>query len=103
MRFRALTLVIAIITPTTTSLALARDTVVLKDGTRIVGDVKKIEGGWRITTPDGKTIDVTTANVKTIEVGNSAQKGTPEAAMSALLSLRRSTENLPDIKQIIDR
>lgn len=83
---------------------LARaDTVVLKDGTRIEGDVKKIDGGWRVTTADGKTIELAAEKVKGIEVGKGGQKGSPEQAMSNLQSLRRSAENVGDVNEVIAR
>ena len=77
------------------------DVVVLNDGTRIEGDVKKAPGGWVVITPDGKSVEIAADKVKSIEVGSS--KGSPDVAMSNLLSLRRSVENLSDINQIIDR
>jgi tetratricopeptide (TPR) repeat protein len=87
------------------SLALA-DIVTLKDGTRLEGDVKKTDGGWTVTTRDGKVITVTAAQVKSIAVGGSAGASSttsPAEAMSGLLSLRRSVENVSDLKQIIER
>src|SRR3954471_19296368 len=80
---------------------LRADTIVLKDGSRIVGDVKRTPEGWTITTPDGKTRTVSADGVKSIELG-SATKGSQQSA-EGLASLRRSVEALTDINQIIDR
>jgi hypothetical protein len=72
------------------SIALA-DIVTLNDGTKLEGDVKKTDRGWTITTSDGKTVEVAAYKVKSIQLGKGATgKGTPERAMSDLLSLRRS-------------
>ncbi|CAN5664844.1 hypothetical protein BH09PLA1_BH09PLA1_09860 [soil metagenome] len=83
--------------------ALFADIVTLNDGTRIEGDVKKSDSGWTITTPDGKTTEVSADKVKSIQLGGDVGKGTPERAMSDLLSLRRSLENLADPQAAIDR
>lgn len=85
-----------------TSVGLA-DIVILNDGTRIEGDVKKTDKGWTIVTTDGKTIEVAAEKVKSIQLGKDPSKGTPERAASDLLSLRRSVENLTDQKAVIDR
>ena len=80
------------------------DVVTLTDGTKLEGDVKKTDRGWRITTADGKTIDVAADKVKSIQLGKGAgEKGTPERAMSDLLSLRRSVENLSDAAAVVER
>jgi tetratricopeptide (TPR) repeat protein len=87
------------------SLTLA-DIVTLKDGTRLEGDVKKTDGGWTVTTRDGKVVTVTAEQVKSIAVGGAVTsngKDPAAEAMSGLLSLRRSVENVSDLKQIIDR
>src|SRR3954447_18128063 len=87
------------------SAALA-DIVTLKDGTRLEGDVKKTDGGWTVTTKDGRTVNVAADKVKSIAVGGRVGangKDSAADAMSGLLSLRRSVENVNDLKQIIDR
>jgi hypothetical protein len=85
------------------SIALA-DIVTLNDGTKLEGDVKKTDRGWVITTSDGKTIEVAADKVKSIQLGKgTGEKGTPERAMSDLLSLRRSVENVTDPNQAIER
>src|SRR5690242_10427291 len=83
---------------TTTSWA---DIIVLKDGTRIEGDVKRTPEGWTITLPDGKIRNVSSDGVKSIELG-SGQKASQQA-VEGLASLRRSVDALGDISQIIDR
>jgi len=87
--------------------AALADVVTLKDGTRLEGDVKKSDGGWTVTTKDGKVITVTAEQVKSIALGGSAAGASsttsPAEAMSGLLSLRRSVENVNDLKQIIER
>ena len=83
--------------------SLLADTVILNDGTKLEGDVKKTDKGWTIVTTDGKTIEVAAEKVKSIQLGKDATKGTPERAMSDLLSLRRSVENLSDVNLVIER
>jgi tetratricopeptide (TPR) repeat protein len=78
------------------------DVLILKDGTRLEGDVKRGPDGWTITTADGKTRTVKADAVKTFELGSAANKGTMQPA-EGLASLRRSTEAVADINQIIDR
>lgn len=75
------------------------DVVILKDGRRIAGEVKKSTDGWTITAPDGKVTSVKADEVLRIELGGSADAG----AADKLASLRRSVEPLSDIDQIIQR
>jgi tetratricopeptide (TPR) repeat protein len=83
--------------------SLLGDVLILKDGTRLEGQVKRNASGWTVTTSDGKTVEVSADRVKSIEVGSSPQKGSPEQAMSNLQSLRRSVENVPEIRQVLER
>jgi Tfp pilus assembly protein PilF len=88
------------------SAAALADIVTLKDGTRLEGDVKKSDGGWTITAKDGKVVTVPAQQVKSISVGGAVGANGKDAAadaMSGLLSLRRSVENVSDLKQIVDR
>ncbi|MBC8106202.1 MAG: tetratricopeptide repeat protein [Anaerolineae bacterium] len=94
--------IVFVVVMTSVSLALA-DIVILNDGTKLEGDVKKTDRGWTIATSDGKTIEVSADKVKSIQLGKDAAKGTPERATSDLMSLRRSVENLSDVKAVIDR
>jgi Flp pilus assembly protein TadD len=75
--------------------------VVLKDGTRIEGDVKRTSDGWTITQADGTTRTVPADKVKSIELGSAPRSADHSAA--GLASLRRSVEALTDINQIIER
>jgi tetratricopeptide (TPR) repeat protein len=75
------------------------DSIVLKDGTRLEGTIKRTESGWQITAPDGTVTTVPFGNVKSIELGS---RGT-ESNGVALASLRRSVDALTDLDQIIER
>ena len=103
---RTRTFVICIVVALLTCAGALADVVTLKDGTKIEGDVKKTDGGWTVTTRDGKVVNVTAEQVKSISVGGAVGSNGKDAAaeaMSGLLSLRRSVENVSDLKQIIDR
>ncbi|WP_428937245.1 tetratricopeptide repeat protein [Fontivita pretiosa] len=89
---------------------VSADVLVLKDGTRLQGDVKRGEDGWLITLPDGTTRAVALGAVRSIELGATsgpasgpARGAEPAAAELGLASLRRSVEALSDINQIIQR
>lgn len=77
------------------------DVVHLTDGSTVEGIVKKSGDGWDVTRVDGKVIHVTAENLRQIEL--TSKGNTPDAAGSKLASLRRSVENIPDIKIIRDR
>jgi len=86
------------------------DVLVLKDGTRLEGDVKRSQDGWLITQPDGTTRAVAWDAVRSIELGATSgpasgpARGTEAASAElGLASLRRSVEALSDINQIIQR
>ncbi|MGH7180181.1 MAG: tetratricopeptide repeat protein, partial [Tepidisphaeraceae bacterium] len=83
--------------------AALADVVVLKDGTRLEGDVKKTAGGWQITFPDGKVHEILAENVRAIELGATSTRSTTQAVSANLASLRRSVENIADINQVIER
>ncbi|HEY7091251.1 MAG TPA: tetratricopeptide repeat protein, partial [Tepidisphaeraceae bacterium] len=79
------------------------DVLILKDGARLEGDVKRTDQGWTVTLPDGKTRTVSADAVKSIALGAAgADKSTVQEA-GALASLRRSVDALSDINQIIER
>jgi tetratricopeptide (TPR) repeat protein len=78
------------------------DAVVLKDGTRIEGDVKRTEGGWTVTSPDGKSTDLAADDVRTIEVGGAGKTNAAESAEN-LASLRRSVEAIASPAEAIER
>src|SRR4051812_30078395 len=85
------------------------DVIVLKDGTRYEGIVKRDGKEWHITTADGKVVTVSIDSVKSIELTGSngvpstsgapgaTTKSSPDQASSNLASLRRSVENVADI------
>ena len=88
---------------------LLADALVLKDGTRLEGSIKRVGDHWHVTAADGKVTKVPASNVKAIEMGaptSPTSGGSPAAPGSAevgLASLRRSVEALSDINQIIER
>jgi tetratricopeptide (TPR) repeat protein len=75
------------------------DIVHLKDGSNLEGEIRKVPDGW-IVVHDGQITQVTADKVSSIEVKPLV---TADTAMSRLNSLRRSIENISDIKQIIER
>src|ERR1700761_1968010 len=72
----------------------------LQDGTKLEGDIKKTDDGYRITAADGKVTNVTSDKIASIDLQPS---GSGDAATNRLASLRRAVENLSDIKIILDR
>src|SRR3954447_16677592 len=85
---------------TLTSVAVA-DVVVLKDGTRISGEIKKGDTGYVVTKPDGKFDVIPFDVIKSLEVQPAA--GTPDSAREGLASLRRSVEHDDSLPRIIGR
>ena len=93
------------------------DAIVLKDGTRVEGTIKKVGAQWHVTGADGKVTKVPEGQVRTIEKGGGSANGPatrPEGSAAAggasgavadanLASLRRSVEVLSDLDQIIER
>jgi tetratricopeptide (TPR) repeat protein len=73
----------------------------LNDGSTIEGVMKRTDDGYDITDAEGKLTHVPVEKVKRIEIG-SKTSGVVET-QSRLQSLRRSVENLTDIKAILDR
>jgi tetratricopeptide (TPR) repeat protein len=82
------------------SLLLA-DAVVLKDGTRVEGDVKRTETGYTVTSTTGKSVDVGINDVQSIEVDGG--KTTDATSASNLASLRRSVEVLTSPATVLER
>src|SRR5262245_48395705 len=76
------------------------DVVILRDGTRVEGDLKKGDGGYDVTAANGKVTHVPTNNIKSIEIGRSTGNA---AAVDRLASLKRSVESIDDLNQIISR
>lgn len=78
------------------------DTLVLKDGTRLEGDLKRTPEGYDFTDASGKVRQVKSSEVESIILGKSvANSGA--SAKERLASLKRSVEQLSDLNQIIDR
>ncbi len=73
----------------------------LNDGTSLEGVVKRTEDGYDVTDAKGKLTHVPLEDVKRIEIGTKTP-GVVETE-SRLLSLRRSVENVADLKVIIER
>ena len=80
---------------------LLADTVYLKDGTKLEGNLKHTDTGWTIS-QNGQTTNITTDQVQSIEL-TPPKDATPKAAAERLESLRRSVENLDDLSEIILR
>src|SRR5450432_3411705 len=81
--------------------ATAADVIVLKDGTRLEGDVKRTPDGWTIALGDGSVKNVAPDAVKSIALGSGPKDS--QQSSEGLASLRRSVDALSDINQIIDR
>ena len=82
------------------------DTVVLKDGRRLVGDIKRTGSGYTVTTADGKSIAVRAQDVQSLTPADattapSSQPGI--AQIDKLNSLRRSVESNKDVDAIVTR
>ena len=76
------------------------DVVVLKDGTRVEGDLQRTEDGYNLTTPAGIRTRLKTADIKSIEV---KPRAAPDDAQRRLDSLRRSLENASDANLAVTR
>jgi tetratricopeptide (TPR) repeat protein len=76
------------------------DIVVLSDGTRLEGELERTENGYNVTTAAGKTVKVTSSQIKSVEV---KPQTTNDDAKKRLESLRKSAENMADLKLIITR
>ena len=94
MTFRSLALVALL------AAACPAGVIVTSDGTRFEGDIKRAEGGWKITAANGKTNFVAASSVKSIELSGS---GVGSSAAEGLQSLRRSVEASDDLPKIIER
>jgi len=92
---------LAVVVPLLPIAAMA-DIVHLNDGTSVQGTVRKSDLGWVVTSPDGKETEVDARTVLSIEAKKSAASDAG-TAMSRLESLRRSVENVDDLKQIVSR
>jgi Flp pilus assembly protein TadD len=77
------------------------DTVHLKDGTSVEGNLSKNDTGWTITRPDGQTVQVPSGQVQSVEIKRASHG--PDEAQSALNSLRRAADHLDNLDDIISR
>ena len=76
------------------------DVVVLSNGTRLEGELERTDDGYVLTKADGKTVKITSSQVKSIEV---KPQTSPDDAKKRLESLRKSAEKMTDLKLIITR
>jgi tetratricopeptide (TPR) repeat protein len=75
--------------------------IVTADGRRIEGKISRVDGGWQITQADGTRVTVASADVASMEAGSMADS--PSVAADRLASLRRVSEHLTDLNDIISR
>jgi tetratricopeptide (TPR) repeat protein len=96
---------VGIIATAVIALGLARsasgDVLILNDGTRVSGDVKKGDRGYSVTDTSGQLREFSRDAVRSIEVSSTSQPKDVEE--SKLASLRRSVEALSDLSAIIER
>src|SRR4051812_24524552 len=76
------------------------DVVLLKDGTRVEGDLKRGDSGYDVTTSDGKVAHVNSGDIQSIQLGKSSSAG---SATDKFASLKRSVEAMDDLNKIIGR
>ena len=84
-----------------TGLPASAEIVHLNDGSQVEGIVKRGPDGYDVTDTSGKLLHIPMENVQRIEIG-SKPKSVVETE-SRLQSMRRSVENVTDVKTIIDR
>lgn len=78
------------------------DTLVLKDGSVLVGVVKQQSNGYEIVSADGRSRFVPKSEVKSIKLSNDG-KVTEQSAKERLASLRRSVDAESQIDRILER
>src|SRR5687767_4652655 len=76
------------------------DVIRLIDGTTYEVDIRRGSDGWVVVQADGKVINVPAAKVAGLEAKPKITSGSAE---DRLASLRRATDAMPDLKQIVDR
>jgi tetratricopeptide (TPR) repeat protein len=79
------------------------DAIVLKNGTRLSGDVTRSGDYWLVTDDSGQILKINPADVQAIEKTPGAGPASPDAAMNALASLRRSVQAVDDPKVALDK
>src|SRR4051794_16742719 len=77
------------------------DLLLLNDGTRMEGEIKKAADGWFLTDRLGKITHVPAESVKSIQL--TGRGDAKDAAAEKLASLRRSVEAFNDPKIVVDR
>lgn len=80
--------------------AVTADTVILKNGTRLEGEVRRTDAGWTIVAADGTVSRVSGADVASVELKGDRGDG---GAVEKLASLRRAVETQSDLDEIIQR
>ncbi|HQY89074.1 MAG TPA: hypothetical protein PK402_10470, partial [Tepidisphaeraceae bacterium] len=98
MRFRLL----ATIALLAFASAVRADTLVLKTGAKLEGDLKRVDGGWEVVLADGRVQFVAAEEVKSVVLAP-AGRLTENVAQERLASLRRSVEAEKTIERIIQR
>src|SRR5215217_3040181 len=83
------------------ALPVRADLLLLNDGTRMEGDIKKAADGWFLTDRAGKITHVPAESVKSIQL--TGRGDAKDAAAEKLASLRRSVEAFNDPKVVVDR
>ncbi|MEM6562646.1 MAG: tetratricopeptide repeat protein, partial [Planctomycetota bacterium] len=76
------------------------DVVVLRDGTELVGEIKRTRGGYDVTLADGTQRFVPDADVQTLRIGGGEATSDVDVQLT---NLRRSVEPLDDLALIIER
>lgn len=86
-------------------LVVAADVIHLKDGQVLEGEIKRSEGGWRVTLDNGATVEIGEGEIARVEIKPRSFEGPKgdAVAMSRLDSLRKSLEHLDDPQIAIDR
>lgn len=87
------------------SSACLADTVHLKNGQTLQGDVKRSDNGYAVILPDGKRLEFKASEIESIEVGTSSKGTVPtdQLARTRLNSLRQGMESITNPAQAIER
>ena len=80
--------------------SLRADVVVLNDGTRLEGSIQRTADGYDVTAPGGKVTRVKSTQIRAVEV---KPQITPDDARRRLDALRRSAENMTEIRMVLSR
>lgn len=77
------------------------DVVVLRDGRRLEGELRRVGAMWELTDPQGKVVRIDPREVQSIRIGPSSTDA--DTAAANLASLRRAVRHVPDVSDIIRR